>query len=262
MKHFSLSNVGRFGILFAAATSFATAQAQASLEPISMQWTKVEWTASDAPFAKTRAEVDRELAASKEVAATIRQYMERAKTQPSSALDQFRWGYALVVARFPPGPQLTMRSRFRAVRIALAKAADPEAAEYARVRFLIESYVYPPLEIIPDLVHVGKRLSERNPQDRPLTYALTTVLLLSKNPRDRDLAVTLARRLLEGREGSYPLLKLMAGAHARRFEVRKLEKDRDQAILYYRKMLNLVPAGNPERRMIEGEIRYLRGIKN
>lgn len=238
-----------------------TSKGQRSMPALDTGWVSREWTAQNGPFLQARREVDRELAGSRDLKGTLRGYEERAKANPQSALDQFRWGYGMATVQFPPGPQLSTLSRYREPRMALAMAPDPKAAEYARLRFLIETYVYPYTEDIPPLVKVGKRLHARDASDRFVAYSLACILRLSKEPKDQDLGVTLARRLLVGNEDNVSLVKLTASSYGRRYELRKLPKDRDQAIAYYRKMSALTIPGDVEQRFIDGEIRRLRGLR-
>ena len=219
-------------------------------------WTKVPWTGDDTPYVALKTQIDGTISPQQKPASiqsTVSEYQTQARQKPLDALAQFGWAYAVYktaqidpLLLNPKSKNLTREAaQQKAIRPAvkaLASVPFPATYEFAKLRFLLETFRFPPAELAP----LGKRLVERDPKNPKMIYSYLQVADLSEDGNRRH-ALALAQELvtLEPKNPDYHAI--LGDMNGRSYAVTKNKQYKAHAIAEYQEFLRLAPANDPFR---------------
>ena len=184
----------------------ATVASSLQLGTVDISWEKEKWTGDDRPYLAARTQIDREIASSIfPKSLVVDKYGKIAVANPTNALDQFRWAYAVFDWLAIPHADENEHSIDVPVLIAMANANQPHCYQFARLRFLLEA----PSESLD----FARRLLDRNPDDVKVEAVYEYMLSVSKSTADQAAAIRIAQSIAAARE-NWPLCYAgLAGAY-------------------------------------------------
>lgn len=201
-------------------------------------WMKEAWTGDDGPYRKTRQTILQRMSKEAKPEQLVAEYKAIALRSPSNPQAQFAWAFAAYEASARLKDPNTIWSMTNEVLFPLAKAPSPKAYEYARLRFMLEAYKAPLLELIP----VGRRLLKRRPNDLTVKYFLAKLLGWSKSQSDKLLAANYAEQLRQAYPNNARYSSLLGGVHLELWLMTRQAQHAKKAIASYEKSLQLKQA--------------------
>ena len=214
-------------------------------------WMNETWSSKD-PYKRLRVNIDAKWARTTNHADLLSQYRQEAEIQPSDSQKLFKWAYSLYLYI----GQMKKRD-MRQLNLAKKKLeAFPaqNSYEYSRMRFLIESLIFPS----PALKKVGLQLLKRNKNDIDVNYYILDTLDITA-PQERGIALSSAKslvRLSPKRASSYAALGWI---YFRVWRQTKSEQDKKQAVANYQTYLKLAPTNDTFRPQAMKIIAVLKG---
>ena len=215
-------------------------------------WLTERWTAKEQPFISARKNIETTVRAKHNVALLAAKYAALAQKYPTNSLYMFRWGLATYYVAQNENitwkPPIVERLLSR-----LSTFPSPHSAQFARMRFLIETrYIG-----TPRLKTVGLRLLQRDPHDDAVKASMYPVLNVIGSPADGMLAVKLANELI-AENPRYPKWHAMLGAAYYDISIRQNTRSNClKSIAAYQKYLELAKPSDPFREQAERLIKEL-----
>ena len=211
-------------------------------------WTQDKWTGNDAPFARTRSQIEAAVASGTSPRTLVAKYRKVALQKPNSALAQFAWGYAAYKAAVDPKVGANEGQRYlNDAFTGLALAPPPHSYNYTRLRFLSGAQVGP----FPELKSVGQRLLQHTPGDYDVRYYVATILANSRSPLDRSKGQAYAEDLARQRPKDPAALGLLGGVYYQSWVQTRSKADGERAVAAYRRYLQVAPADYAFRQVAE-----------
>jgi tetratricopeptide (TPR) repeat protein len=211
--------------------------------PTDYLWLEVGWSDKRSPYQEVSVEMQRKLS-DKTSREKLLSYYEKNVSEKSSPLDRFK--YAFVIAYMSGvgkwSGRESIEKRKNAVFL-LAVEPWPPTYDYIRLRFFIESRVFPDTRLIP----LGKRLIEFKPDDVVIKERYIVLLSISKDIQDRERAVRIADSLLATNPKRAKNYAILGASLWGVWGLTRKEKDGDKAIAAYEKYLSLTPMSDPWR---------------
>lgn len=219
-------------------------------------WVNQTWTGDSAPYQKVLAEIDKAIFTNQkpaQISAAYEQYKAQAKAKPKDALAQFAWAQAAYkTARINPtladaklkgkSQELAQRKLILPVLEALRGVEFPRIYEFARLRFLLESFDSPSSELNP----VAKRLLAQNSKDyRVMFYYLRDPNMESASDRKQALGYAQTLIRLDAKKPEY--IAALAATYAGIAAITDDEKAKTQAIAGYERYLRVTSVDEPFR---------------
>ena len=229
----------------------APSQAKVGLADSQPLWGNEVWSGNAGPYKAIEAEIDKKIAAGMSANVLAETYRKTAEKDGGNPLSQFRWAYSqrkavLAAKHFDSGQLIPVRD-------ALDKANSPHVYEYTRLHFLIESEIFPGQELLP----VGKRILQHNPQDVTVKYNMIRLLAASPAMSDKNLALKLAQEMVASHPAYADYHGNLAGVYMDFwFHTSKLTYAQ-QALQQYHKYLALAPPDAENRKTVERLLKTL-----
>lgn len=237
-----------FGLCFGATPS---AQAQSSAEW--WAWTQEKWTGNDRPYRQIREATNKLFKPRKLDDKTLAQLRAASMKRPQDSLARFRWAnYAYVLALLQSDVSVGSGKLMR-LQEAFRQNPSPGIYEYTRTRYLVESYL---LQSGPAMARLGERLLKRNSNDVPVKYYLVSHLFTGK-PQDEQKSISYAQDLVRQHPSEPSYYSVLGYVYQRRWWQSKSRADAQQAVVNYRKYLQLGKLTGVARRRVEYSIKML-----
>lgn len=226
-------------------------------------WTREAWTADDHPYLLIQANVDRVIAQGQNPETLLVQCRGEALAHPGDTKALFRWGYAAYRAALQvelPPEQAYLRfetpGSIYSVQSFMMKKYAP-SYQYARLLFLLLNFDGPDSRT-GDL---GKRLLQRNPNDKEVKYDMLLSRSWDLNPLVRQQAQQEAEQLAQ--QGSPDGYRILAGIYLRMFtiskyphpDIAKTQPIADKAIAALRRYVQLAPLQSGKRKSAQRQIK-------
>lgn len=206
--------------------------------PHDYSWVSLPWSQDSTPYLKAKKEVDALIHGGISARMVADRY-ERKMTLSSPPLERFRYAYALTRTYGQLPDSVRSEKRKNAVAL-LSLKPFPRAYEYIRLRFLLEVSAFPQFELLP----LGKRLFEHNPQDTQIKRQYATLLSYSSKLADIEKAVQLSQELVKADPNNAGLHSHLGSAYDY-FWIRTRQASHGrQAIAAYEKYLSLAPSND------------------
>lgn len=220
-------------------------------------WKNEKYNGDERAYHTIAISIDKAIAAGQKATALAEKYKGEAKAKWYDPKLQFRWGYAARKAA------LSSQPLDRGILVGVAEAMDraqkvgrPNTYSYARLHFLISSYMFSWPEV-PDLVKVGDELLKHKPEDEPVKYQFIQVLQSSKSTADRQRAILYAKQLVaETPQKSDNHISLGSAYQAMWIHTHKRIYG-EKAISEYQNYLRLAPPNSPYRKTADRYIKLI-----
>ena len=220
------------------------------VRPLSLAWTTEKWTGDDRPYQAIRADIDSLAAAHKITAALLEQYKQKAAPQYANPQAVFRWAYA--------GYQ--MQKAHPLIYTPYSVGGDyfylvpsPHTYNYARLRFL--SSAADPGG--PELAALGKRLLQRDPNDRDVRYCLVRCYRPGLSEKEKQEALTMAQDYMRRYPGTPAAYSTLADVYFSAWLVKRNPADGQKAVAAFQEYLRLGPPTAEWRAQIQNTIRVI-----
>ena len=228
-------------------------------EEPSYAWTLKSWQKDDAPYLAIRQNIDL-LAKQDRLRDKIATYAQQAKASPQDPKLQFRWAYAVWVAKkWLTDHDAQTRSLGNPQR-ALRAAHFPETFQYARLLFLTEAFN--PTLTLPALMELpGSKIYARDPKDLEVKYfcARTFGKSAGSEPR-KQKALQLLHELQRANPKDMRYLWAEANVYDTAWFANKHDQAAgDQAVEAYERYIKAANLNAQDRKAYEKEIAYIRG---
>lgn len=202
--------------------------------PLSLSWTTEPWTGDDRPYQAIRAEIDSLAAGNKLTDTLIEQYRREAPPKCTDPQALFRLAYACYRMQ-KAHPQIYSPYSIRGD--AFYFAPSPHTYNYDRLRFLA-SAVSPGG---PNLVALGRRLLQHNPNDRDVRYWLVGCYRPGLSAEEEKEALVQAQDYLHRYPGTPAAYADLASVYFSAWIARRNPADGQKAIAAYQEYLRLGP---------------------
>lgn len=215
-------------------------------------WLAEKWTGDDTDYKKARQEID-DSSVSPKVFEAMHQL--QAAHQPHSAIAQFRWAYALWKSMAQEQPGSERAGNISTLFYALAKADDPDAYDYSRLRYLVS----PSSKDTPIL---GERLLKQSPNDDEVKLSLAVDYAfdvgVSGSPQSKARALDLTHQLLQTDPKRARYHGILGMVYEGSYGHRHNTPDAEAAIAANQKYLSLVDPHGEYAQMTRGAIAELK----
>ncbi len=231
------------------------AEAQHQLDTY-YSWINAPWIDNDQPYKHIRMSIDQAISGGANPFDLIKQRQKDLDKSPQDFQTQFAYYYTAYQAVTWPkraddkGFDVLLLGN---IFIAVIRERHPRTYNYVRLAFLCGQYNFNNSK----LKAVGLRLVQHDPNDYPVKYYTTNILIVSSLPADHALAVKYIDDLIT----NYPTMAsphAMAGyIHYQSWLRSKSRQDSAEAISQYQQYLRLAPAKAGFRRQAENFIKQM-----
>jgi hypothetical protein len=212
-------------------------------QPTDFSWTEGAWTESDAPYRAAIQEIKGKIASGAS-ARQIAESYEPTLSAASPAPQRFRYAYAVAYANgMKQWSEAEAQKKGKYAVYLLAAKPFPRAYEYIRLRFFIETQVFPGQKLIP----LGKRLLAAKPEDASIKFLYVGILAFAPQESDRREAVRLASALLQKNSKAPDNHSRLGLAYWGLWDRTKNAEDGRKAIAAYESYLKVAPSTHPFR---------------
>lgn len=217
------------------------AQQNASLpmvtyQPTGESWTREVWTSSNRPYKEIRDQINAVVANKQDLSAVIEQSRVAARRNPYEPKSEYKYAYATYRAAIEGKPFNS--NNLIPVRDALQAGLPPHVYDYTRLRFLVESTLFPNQSLVP----VGRRLLNYDAEDTSVERNLIRVLTCSTSESNLKTAVAYAQELVRAKPENADYHGTLAGAYLDFWFKTRDQSYLKQAIKQYQEYLALAPA--------------------
>ena len=234
--------------------------ALAPTQKLGNAWCLAPWSGDALPYEQTRREIETRFGRQGyDMAREVRRLRSVAEATPESPLAQFRWVFATnleaskLSERGDAGGRIDFDEAGR-MRWALALAPDPHVAEYARLRFSVESSRLSPNEARP----LARRLARRWPNDRAIKFSTARMLINSRVAPDFDEAIRIADTILATAPNRASYVALKSTVHQRAWFRLYRRQDGLAAIEWHDRYARLFPQGSTDKEALGRIMDYIR----
>ena len=217
-------------------------------------WRTEAWTGDERPYKSIRASVDAALAAKINPDVLLTKYKAAAVRSPADPKNLFRWAYTAYMAATQAGnPDKMGTMQVLEAREAFPFAHSPHTYEYDRLRFLIQSSDFGPVDMVP----VGARLLKSHPNDYDVNY--NYVKCLSNDPKQtsRLKALAGARKLVQQHPNLPSVYALLASSCWTLWAANNDKSYAMKAVAAYQQYLQKAPANYAYRTQAASNIAYI-----
>jgi tetratricopeptide (TPR) repeat protein len=228
---------------------YADGSSSLPISGATLSWAKQPWTGKDAPFSSIRSHIDEWVASGELSASLIGAYQRTAEQNPTNALDQFQWAYAIYATNLQTGGHLTDRSIYTPFYHAMLVANNPHCYDYDRLLLLLASGY-------PEELPLVERLLKVNPNDIPVERAYAHSLVEIRGNDNNARAVTVAESAAASDNYSAQSLYQLAYIY---LSVASKQKDPvywTKAASTYQRFLDAVPFSDSRRSLVLRLIAY------
>ena len=203
-------------------------------------WLTEKWNGDDRPYLHTVAGIDK-ISNRKTLLSLLKTYQRQQAQQPQSALALFR--LALVVYNLASEPTVSYAEGYQElgiekINIAFQQVPSPRTYSYARLRFLIASYIMP----IDLLKTVGERLLKHNPTDSDVQFYLVRNHTAASQASERARGIACAQDLVRKFPARAAFYSLLGFVYHASWIYTHSKSDALKAVSAYRRYLDLAPA--------------------
>lgn len=216
--------------------------------PLSLSWTTEPWMSDDRPYQAIRADIDSLVAKNKLTSALLEQYRREAAPKYTDPQALFRYAYAgYQMQRTHP---VIYSPYYGDI---FYHAPSPHTYNYTRLRFLSSARFHEE----PQLVALGKRLLQRNPNDREVRYWLVQCYRPGLSEDEKKEALAQAQDYLHRYPGTPAAYSALASVYFSAWMIKRNRDDGQKAIAAFQEYLRL-GAPSPEwRAQIQGTIHLI-----
>ena len=217
-------------------------------------WMIESWTGDNRGYKEIREYISQAISDGQDLGDMVQRRKAVAANKPYDPKAEYDYAYALyrqAIATRPFSPNSLI-----AVRDALNKGWPPHAYDYTRLRFLVESALFPKQSMIA----VGERLLQHDPTDESVRKKLFDVLRISTSIADREKALAHARNIVLTHPEDADAHGDLAGAYLGIWMLNKSSPYADKAIKEYQQYLRLAPPDAEYRRTAERLIKTVEGM--
>lgn len=213
-------------------------------------WMTEKWTGDETHYAAARENINRDFSRGGITVAYLKGLETAWNQDEQDPLKLFRWAYARYKAQglHPPIPFTTVPAYG-----AFNEVPSPHTYEYARVRFLIETSLSRPRE----LMAIGKRLLARNPDDFDVEFALSRCFGETMSAEEKQSALAYADHLINKYPNKSSVYAVKAGVYFSYWIDHRNKQDARDAIQWYQKYLKVAPTNYEWRKRAEGIVTLL-----
>lgn len=211
----------------------------------SFAWANRPWIGNNRPYHEARVKIDRIADQGGLTLTLLNKYELACKQQPRNPLVLFQWAYAdnLAKRRYPNLPLHSSPGDGAFDETEQVGLVDPRTYDYERVRFLLNWNANKQA-----LLPLARRLSVYDPKDFAIQYQLAGLYSRSDTPKEKAASIARVKRLLAQYPNKPGLYSLLGGIYYEHWTEKKNLEDAKNAVVYYKKYLQLAPANDPWRK--------------
>jgi len=221
-----------------------TAYYRTGVTPDGWVWADEKWSGDNAPYAEIRSRIDSQMCGGAGKVQALLNFQAVAASRPHDPEAQFGYAYAAWKIHESVNNLAKILDVLEDSLDRLESVPSPHTYDFVRLRFLIQSALMPK----PEMLSVGKRLLDKDPNDLEVKYRFASLLMtVPDGAREKALALPVIDQLIKAEPADpnpYYLRGLVYIDSCNKNNNTYTKPDVDAAETAFNKYIELAPAND------------------